>query len=55
MQERNLWSYVDFEKLCNVVKYYTELNQKIVKEGIDFPIQSSSRDIKWQKKYLNEL
>ena len=51
----NILSYVDFAKLCNVIKYSSELNQKIVKEVITFPIFSSSRAIKCGNKYLNEL
>ena len=34
----NILSYVDFARLCVVIKYFPELNQKIVKEGITFPI-----------------
>ena len=27
----NILSYVDFSKLCHVIKYFTELNQKFGK------------------------
>ena len=51
----NLLSYVHFAKLFNVLKYFPELNQHFVKEGITFPVSSSSRAIKCQSKYINEL
>ena len=45
----NILSYVDFSKLCNVMKVFTELNQNILKEGITFSFLSSSRDVEWKK------
>ena len=43
----NFLSYVDFSKICNVIKYFYSL-KKIGKEDITFPISSSSRAIEWQ-------
>ena len=48
-------SHADFAKLCNAIKYFPECNQNFVKGGIYFSLLSSSRAIKRQKKYLNEL
>ena len=50
----NILSYVDFSKLCNIIKFFPESNQKFAKEVITFPILSSSISIEW-KKNLNEL
>ena len=50
----NILSYVDFSKLCNVVKFPPELNKDYVKEGITFTPSSSPRSIKWIKE-VNEL
>ena len=30
-------SYVDFEKMCNVIKNFPELNQNVLKEDNIFP------------------
>ena len=46
---KNILSYVDFTKLCNVIKQSTELNHNIVKEGIIFPVSLGSRAIKRRK------
>ena len=35
---RNILSYVDFSKLCNAIKYFSELNRNFLKEGINFPL-----------------
>ena len=51
----NILSYVDLKKLWNFIKYFPELNQIFVRKRIFFPLLSSSRAIKWRKKYLNEL
>ena len=48
-------SYVGFAKLCNVIKYFPELNQTFVKEVITFRLLSSSRAVTWRNKYINEL
>ena len=48
-------SYVGFAKLCNVIKYFPELNKKFVKEGLNSPLSSSSRAVKWRNKYLDKL
>ena len=50
----NTLSYVDFSKLCKLIKYFPELNQSFVKEDINFPLSSSSIAIEWQKKHVNE-
>ena len=48
----NIVSYVKFEKLCNFINIFTELNHDFVKEGIYFPLLYSSRAIKWRKNTL---
>ena len=45
----NILSHIGFEKLYNVIKNFTELNQNSVKEGIHFPLLCISRYIKWRK------
>ena len=45
----DILSYVDYEKLCNIMQNFPELNRNFLKEGITFPIFYSSRAIKWQK------
>ena len=32
----NIFSYVDFSKLCHVIQFFAELNQHFVEEGITF-------------------
>ena len=49
----DILSYVDFEKMCMVIKYFPWLNQKIGEEDIILPISSSSRSTEWQKSYLS--
>ena len=34
--EKNILSYVHFERLCNFIKIFTEFNKDFVKEGITF-------------------
>ena len=34
----NILSYVDFEKLCHVIKYFPQLNLHFGKEEINFPL-----------------
>ena len=34
----NILSYSGFAKLCNVMKSFTELYHKFLKEGINFPL-----------------
>ena len=38
-------SYVDFSNICDLIKYFPELNQNIGKEDINFPLLLSSREI----------
>ena len=45
----NILSYVDLGKLCHVIKFFPELNQKFVEEGITFPLSSSSRATEFRK------
>ena len=52
---RIILSYVDFSKICYVIKYFTELKQNIGKEDITFTLSSSSRAIEWQNKHIIEL
>ena len=51
----NILSYVDFEKMCNIIKNSPGLNHNFVKEDITFPLLYSSRAIKWRKQYVNGL
>ena len=48
-------SYVDFEKICNVINNFPGLNQKFVTEDITFPLLYSSSSIKFQKQYIDRL
>ena len=34
----NILSYVDYSKMCHVIKYFTELNQNFGQEDITFPL-----------------
>ena len=45
----NILTYVGFEKLCNVIKNFPELNRNFVQGDITFPLLYSSRAILWQK------
>ena len=49
---KNILSHVDFAKLCQVIKYFPQLNPNFGKEDIAFPISSISRVIEWRK-HLN--
>ena len=54
----NMLSYVDFEKLRHVIKYFPESPQKFGKEDITFPLSSISRAIEWRKTFpinLNQV
>ena len=51
----NILSYVDFSKLCHVVKYSTEWNKHSRQKYINFPLSSSSRDIEWRNEHRIEL
>ena len=46
-KRENILSYVDFSKVCHVITYFPELNQKFGQEDITFPISSSSIAIEW--------
>ena len=41
----NILSYVDFAKLCVVIKYFPQFNRKIGKEDMSFTLLSISRVI----------
>ena len=43
----NILGFVDYEKMFRVIKFFPELNQNFVKEGIILPLSSSSRAIEW--------
>ena len=47
--------YVDFAKLCQVIKYFTQLNNVFGKEDITLPILSSSISFDRQKNDYNEI
>ena len=51
----NILSYVDFAIMCNVNKYFPELNHKFGKEDINFPLSSSSRAIERLNQNLHEF
>ena len=55
MGNDEFFSYVDSSILCNVIKYFTLLNQIIRQEYITFPLSSISRGIEWQNKISIEL
>ena len=52
---RNILIYVDFSKICYIIKSFSELKQKFGKEDITFPLSLSSRNIEWINKNLLEL
>ena len=51
----NILSYVDFSKMCHVIKYFPASNQKFEQEEINSPLYSSSIAIEWLHKYIIEL
>ena len=42
----NIFRYVDYAIMSNVIQNFPELNRSFVKEGITFPLSYSSRPIK---------
>ena len=48
----NILSHVDFSKMCHLIQYFPELNQKIGQENITFLFYSGSRDIEWRNRHL---
>ena len=48
---KNILNYVDFAKICNAIKNFTELYHNFVKEGITLTLLYSSRSIKSLRKY----
>ena len=50
---KNNFSYVDFVKLCQVIKYFSQLDPNFGKEDIAFPLTPSLRSIKWRKILMN--
>ena len=52
---RNILSYVDFSRICDVIKSFTELGQNIGVEDINFPLSSSLRAIEWRNEHIIEL
>ena len=54
-KSKNIIIYVDYSKICHVIRSFHDLNQKFGKEDINFPLSSSSRAIEWRKKNLNGL
>ena len=51
----DILSHVDIEKLYHVINYFPELNKEIEKKDNIVPLSSSSRAIKWGKKFLHEF
>ena len=45
---KNILRYVDFNRLWNIIKQFTELNLNIVKEVINFNLSVGSRKMKKQ-------
>ena len=54
-ERKNVISYVDYSKICHVIRSFPDLNQTFGKEDITFPLSSISRAIEWRKNYLNGL
>ena len=52
---KNIFCYVGFARLFQVVKYFPQLNPNFGKEDITFPLSSSSRAIKWRKIILMDF
>ena len=51
----NILCYVDFSKICYVIKSFPESKQNIGKEDITFTLSSNSRAIEWQNEHILEL
>ena len=50
----NIFSYVGFSNICCVIESFPELKQNVGKEGITFPLSSSSIAIECQNENLIE-
>ena len=44
-KRENIIIYVDFSKICHVIKCFTDLRQTFGKEDINFPLSSSPGEI----------
>ena len=44
--EQNILSYVDFTRLCNVIRPFPELSLDILEEGVNFTLSFSARSFK---------
>ena len=42
----NILIYVDIEKQFNIIQFFPELNQNVVKKGVTFTLPYTSRTIK---------
>ena len=51
---KNILCYIDFSNLCQVIKYFPQLNPNCGKEDTTLPLSSSSRATERQKS-LNEF
>ena len=51
----NILSYVDFSKICNVIKSFPGLSKNIGREDITFLLSSTSRTIEWRNEYIITL
>ena len=52
---KDILSYADCSKICNVIKSFTEFKQNIEKEDIHFPISSGSIKTNWRIEHLIKL
>ena len=54
-EQKNILSYVDFNRLCNVISQFSKLNLDILKGGITFTLSYSSRTCKRRKNVITNL
>ena len=54
-ERKNIINYVEYSKICHVIRSFSDLNQTFGKKDITFPLSSSSREIEWRKDNLNGL
>ena len=40
-KRKNITSYVDYSKICHIIRSFPDLNQKFGKDDIKFPLFSS--------------
>ena len=52
---KNIFCYVQFIRLFNFIRQFTDWNISIVEEGINSTLSLCLREYKWQKKVISNL